>query len=74
MVVFSNLSIHHIDISNKQRACQNEANSLFIMIVIKPHLNTEQSNSLVRLRRFKLIDMVSEPSQNIVIDLLVIRL
>lgn len=74
MVVFSNLSIHHIDISNKQRACQNEANSLFIMTVIKRCLNTHQSDSLVRLRDFKLIDMVSEPSQNIVIHLLVIRL
>ena len=74
MVVFSNLSIRHIDISNKQLACQNEANSLFIMTDIKRCLNTEQSDSLIRLRGFKLIDMVSEPSQNIVINLLVIRL
>lgn len=74
MVVFSNLSIHHIDISNKQLACQNEANSLFIIIVIKRCLNTQQSDSLVRLRGFKLMDMVSEPSQNIIIHLLMIRL
>ena len=74
MVVFSNLSIRHIDISNKQLRCQSEANSLFVMTVIKRCLNTEQSDSLVRLRGFKLIDMVSEPSQNIVIHLLVIRL
>ena len=74
MVVFSNLSIHHIDISNKQLRCQSEANSLFIMIVIKRCLNTQQSDSLIRLRDFKLIDMVSKPSQNIVIHLLVIRL
>ena len=74
MVVFSNLSIRHIDISNKQLRCQNEANSLFIMTVIKSCLNTEQSDLLARLRGFKLIDMVSEPSQNIVIHLLVIRL
>ena len=74
MVVFSNLSIRHIDISNKQLRCQNEANSLFIMTVIKRCLNTEKSHSLVRLRDFKLIDMVSKPSQNIVIDLLMIRL
>ena len=74
MVVFSNLSIHHIDISNKQLACQNKANSLFIMTVIKRCLNTQQSDLLARLRDFKLIDMVSEPSQNIVIHLLVIRL
>ena len=74
MVVFSNLSIRHIDISNKQLACQNEANSLFIMTVIKSCLNTQQLDPLSRLRDFKLIDMVSEPSQNIVIDLLVIRL
>ena len=74
MVVFSNLSIRHIDISNKQLACQNEANSLFIMTVIKRCLNTEKSDLLARLRDFKLIDMVSEPSQNIVVHLLVIRL
>lgn len=74
MVVFSNLSIRHIDISNKQLACQNEANSLFIMTVIKSCLNTQQLDPLSRLRDFKLIDMVSEPSQNIVIHLLVIKL
>lgn len=74
MVVFSNLSIHHIDICNKQLACQNAANSLFIMTVIIRCLNTEKSDLLVRLRGVKLMDMVSEPSQNIVINLLVIRL
>lgn len=74
MVVFSNLSIRHIDISNKQLACQNAANSLFIMTVIKSCLNTQQLDPLSRLRDFKLIDMVSEPSQNIVIHLLVIKL
>ena len=74
MVVFSNLSIRHIDISNKQLPCQNEANSLFIMTDIKRCLNTQQLDPLSRFRDFKLIDMVSEPSQNIVIHLLVIRL
>lgn len=74
MVVFSNLSIRHIDISNRQLVCQNAADSLFIMTVIKPRLNTQQSDLLIRLRDFKLIDMVSKPSQNIVIHLLVIRL
>lgn len=74
MVVFSNLSIRHIDISNKQLACQNEAIGLSVIHIHHQNYKTPLKDLVVRLRDFKLIDMVSEPSQNIVIHLLVIRL
>lgn len=74
MVVFSNLSIRHIDISNKQLRCQNEVIGLSVIHIHHQNYKTPPKDLLVRLRGFKLINMVSEPSQNIVIHLLVIRL
>ena len=74
MVVFSNLSIHHIDIYNKQLPCQNEVIGLSVIHIHHQNYKTPLKDLVVRLRDFKLMDMVNEPSQNIVIHLLVIRL